>query len=94
VRILYNQLSYFYLENEQSEAAEQAALTAIEQGRALKLKAPFNQEFERELAYSYTTAGEIYQSSGDLAMALNYYQLSRDISLRNYAADQKITHRQ
>jgi len=87
VRILYNQLSYFYLENEQSNDAHKAALTAIEQGRALKLKAPFNQEFERELAYSYTTAGEIYQLLGDLQMALKYYQLSREISVRNYATD-------
>lgn len=87
VRILYNQLSYFYLEDQQTQAAQQAALTAIEKGRALKLKAPFNQEYERELAYSYTTAGEIYQKSGDLQTALKYYQLSREISVRNYAAD-------
>ncbi|KAA3645726.1 MAG: hypothetical protein DWP95_03965 [Proteobacteria bacterium] len=87
VRILYNQLSYFYMENEQIEAAQQAALTAIEKGRALKIKAPFNQEFERELAYSYTTAGEIYQTLGDLQIALNYYQLGREISVRNFAAD-------
>lgn len=87
VRILYNQLSYFYMENEQIEAAQQAALTAIEKGRALKIKAPFNQEFERELAYSYTTAGEIHQTLGDLQIALNYYQLGREISVRNYDAD-------
>jgi|GEM_PF-1159350 len=88
VRILFNQLSYFYLEDQQTEAAQQAALTAIEKGQALKLKAPFNQEYERELAYSYTTAGEIYQSLDDLQTALKYYQLSREISVRNYAADQ------
>ncbi|MCX7543852.1 serine/threonine-protein kinase [Marinicella gelatinilytica] len=88
VRILYNQLSYFYMENQQIEAAQQAALTAIEKGRALKIKAPFNQEFERELAYSYTTAGEIYQTLGDLQTALKYYKLGREISVRNFAADQ------
>lgn len=87
LRILLNQLSYFYLENNQTEVAQKAALTAIEKGQALKLKAPFNQEFERELAYSYSTAGEIYQTLGDLQAALNYYQLSRDISVRNFAAD-------
>ena len=87
VRILYNQLSYFYLEDLQTQAAQQAALSAIEQGQSLKLKAPFNKEYERELAYSYSTAGEIYQSLGDIKTALKYYQLSREISIRNYAAD-------
>jgi serine/threonine protein kinase len=89
VRILYNQLSYFYLENKQPNAAQKAALIAIDQGRALKLKAPFNQEFERELAYSYSTAGEIYQSNDNLDEALDYYQLSREISIRNYEADKQ-----
>ncbi|GAA4821745.1 hypothetical protein GCM10011365_19100 [Marinicella pacifica] len=87
VRILYNQLSYFYLEDQQIDAARQAAVKAIELGRALKLKAPFNQEYERELAFSFTTAGEIYQSLDDVQTALNYYQSGREISVRNYAAD-------
>ncbi|MCB1582503.1 MAG: protein kinase [Xanthomonadales bacterium] len=86
-RILHNQLAFFYLESQQLEPAKSAALKAIELGNALKLKAPFNQEFEREQAYSFSTAGEIYQQQGYLDGALNYYQQGLAISKRNYEKD-------
>lgn len=89
VRVLYSQLSFFYLEDQQIDAAKQAILKSIEKGLELKLKAPFNQDFERELAYSYSTAGEIVQSQGDLNQALHYYELSREISIKNHLADKK-----
>ncbi len=86
-RILHNQLAYFYLENEQLQNAKTAVLLAIDLGETLTAKAPFNQEFEREQAYSYSTAGEIYQTEGELDSALRYYQLSLDVSQRNYDKD-------
>lgn len=86
-RILHNQLAFFYLENQQVEQAKTAILTAIELGDALKLKAPFNQEFEREQAYSFSTAGEIYQTQDNLDNALNYYLQGLAISKRNYDKD-------
>ncbi|WP_223786911.1 serine/threonine-protein kinase [Marinicella meishanensis] len=86
-RILYNQLGFFYLEDQQLEPAQQAVLQAIELGDALKLKAPFNQEYEREHAYSYGTAGEISQQLGDLDAALRYYQFTLATTQELYAAD-------
>lgn len=86
-RILYNQLAYFYLESDNNEAAKKAALKAIELGRQLTIKAPFNQDFEREQAYSYSTAGEVFQSEGDLTSALLYFQQGLEISQNNHLKD-------
>ncbi len=86
-RILHNQLAFFYLEAEQLDPAKQAVQKAVELGDALKLKAPFNQEFEREHAYSFSTAGEIFQQENDLGSALNYFQQGLAISRRNQAKD-------
>ncbi len=88
-RILLNQLAFFYLESKQIEQAKAAALRAVELGDGLKLKAPFNQEYEREQAYSFSTVGEIYQQQGDLDSALNYYQQGLAISKHNYEKDPK-----
>lgn len=86
-RILHNQLAYLYLEAGDPTSAKAAALTAIELGNALKLKAPFNQEFEREQAYSFSTAGEVHQQLGDLDSALHFYQQGLAISKRNHEKD-------
>ncbi len=88
-RILHNQLAYFYLENKQPKQAKTAVLQAIEMGDVLKTKAPFNQEYEREQAFSYSTAGEIYQAEETLELALQYYQLGLEISQRNFQKDPK-----
>jgi serine/threonine protein kinase len=88
-RILHNQLAYFYLENGQTNEAQKAVLLAVNLGEALKTKAPFNQEFEREQAYSFSTAGEVYQLQGETEKALEYYQSGLKISQRNYAKDQQ-----
>ncbi len=86
-RILHNQLAFFQLETGHLEAAKTAAITAIELGNALKLKAPFNQEFEREQAYSFSTAGEVHQQLGDLESALHFYQQGLAISKHNHEKD-------
>ncbi len=86
-RILFNQMAFFHLEAGDKEAAKKAVLTAIKLGNNLTLKAPFNQEFEREQAYSYSTAGEVFQSEGDLIVALMYFQQGLDISQKNYEKD-------
>lgn len=86
-RILHNQLGFFYLEAQQLEPAKQAVLKAIELGDDLKLKAPFNQEFEREHAYSYGTAGELFQQLGELDEALRYYQITLATTEQLYASD-------
>lgn len=86
-RILHNQLAFFYLEDQQLEKAKLTALRAIELGNALKLKAPFNQEYEREQAYSFSTAGEIFQRKDEYRNALEYYQKGLTISKRNYTED-------
>ncbi len=87
LRILHNQLAYFYMETDEIDRAKTAVLKAIELGDNLKLKAPFNQEFEREQAYSFSTAGEIFQTQGQTEQALTFYQQGLAISKRNYEQD-------
>ena len=87
LRILHNQLAYFLLEAGQVEAAREAALVAVDLGAELKLKAPEHREFDREQSFSFSTAGEIYQSQGDLEQALNYYLKGLVISKRNHQDD-------
>ncbi len=88
IRILNNQLAYFFLENGQIEEAKTTVLRAVELGEQLKLKAPFNQQYQREHAYSLTTAGEVLQQQGQLEQALSYYQQSLAITEFNYTQDQ------
>ncbi len=87
LRILYNQMAYFYLEAGQQEAAMEVVTQAISLGKELRLKAPFNQEYQREHAFSLSTAGEIHQDQGDLKTALQFYQQSMQITEANHAKD-------
>ncbi|MCX7553220.1 serine/threonine-protein kinase [Marinicella sp. S1101] len=87
LRILYNQLGFFYLSAEHQDAAKAAVMEAIRLGDDLKLKAPFNLEYAREHAYSHTTAGEIQQAEGDLAQALEHFQFSLLVSQNNHQQD-------
>ena len=87
LRILHNQLAYFYMEASELDLAKSAVIKAIELGDDLKLKAPFNQEFEREQAYSFSTAGEILQNQQQLEQALKFYQQGLAISKRNFEQD-------
>ncbi len=87
LRILHNQLAYFFLENGQIEEAKTIVLRAIELGEQLKLKAPFNQQYQREHVFSLTTAGEVLQQQGQLSQALTYFQQSLNFSEATYAKD-------
>ncbi|MFC3195070.1 protein kinase [Marinicella sediminis] len=87
LRILFNQLAFFYLEDEQLKAAEQVIKQAIELGEELQLKAPFNQEYSREQAYSYSTAGEIYQQLNQPVQALELLTRSMNMSATNLNND-------
>jgi tetratricopeptide (TPR) repeat protein/tRNA A-37 threonylcarbamoyl transferase component Bud32 len=87
LRILYNQLAYFYLEDHQFSEARDVVSQAIALGEELQLKAPFNQEFRREQAYSYGTAGEVFQQLGQPEQALTYLTRSMDMSASNLQND-------
>lgn len=87
LRILYNQLAFFYLEEQRHEAAMQVISTTIELGDQLQFKVPFNQEYSREQAYSYSTAGEVYQQLDQPQQALKYLALSMKMSETNLRID-------
>ena len=87
LRILNNQLAFFYLEEQRPEDAMQVINSAIELGEQLQIKAPFNQEYSREQAYSYSTAGEVHQLLKQPEQALEYLTRSMRMSESNLSND-------
>lgn len=88
LRILHNQLSFFLIEDDNYVEALSVAQKAIEYGLQLQLKAPFNQKYQRELSYSYSTIGEAYQHQNDFVKALEYFEKGLEISRENYNIEQ------
>ncbi len=86
-RILLNQLAYIHIEANRGDLASDAAKQAIEAGRALQLRAPENREYQRELAYSFTMAGELEELNQRHPNALAHYRNAREISARLVQAD-------
>ena len=73
-------MGYFLLEGQQYKEAEPYVELAINKGVELQSKAPNNLEYQRELAVSLSTAGEVKQQLGNNESALNFYQQSLSIS--------------
>jgi serine/threonine protein kinase len=86
-RILLNQQSFIQMDLGLVSSAQDSVDQAIEVGSRLALMAPQNGEYQRELAYSFTTGGEIAELQGDLDKALAFYQQSLEISRRIAQAD-------
>lgn len=86
LRILLNQLGYFLLESQRFQKALPYVELAVKQGLILQSKAPKNLEYQRELAVSYSTAGEVLQQLNAHGDALNYYQKS--LSITEFLASQ------
>lgn len=84
---LYNQLSYFYLETCEINKAKQIIDQAILIGEKLQQKAPKNLDYQRELAYSYTTAGQLAEKQNDLPLSLNFYNKSLKFTQLMYQMD-------
>jgi len=84
---LLNQLSYFYLESNDSDNAKKVIDKAIIIGNTLQQKAPKNLDYQRELAYSYTTAGQLAEQQKDLSMALSFFNQSLKFTQLMYQND-------
>lgn len=87
IRILHNQLGFFYLEDGQTELAIETVNKAVEYGLNLESQAPLNKEYKRELSYSYSTLGEIYQQIDDKPNALSLMEKGLEISRKSYQQD-------
>jgi tetratricopeptide (TPR) repeat protein len=87
IRILYNQIGFLYLEQGENLKAIDALYKALQFGLELKIKAPFNQKFQRELSYSYSTIGEAYKINKQPQKALINFEkglkISREIYQKN-----------
>jgi len=77
---LLNQLNYFYLENLQTQKAQDTVLKAINIGESLQQQAPKNLEYLRELAYAYSMAGKLNELDQKLNISLENYQKSLNIT--------------
>ncbi|TGD72654.1 serine/threonine-protein kinase [Mangrovimicrobium sediminis] len=86
-RILLNQQAYMLTQLGDYAGADAAMVTAIETGERLQAMAPQNREYQRELAYSFTTGGETAERRGDDATALQRYRRGLAISREIAAAD-------
>ena len=87
IRILHNQLSFFYLEDGKHTEGLETAKKALEYGLNLESQAPLNKEYKRELSYTYSTLGEIYQQLQDSQNALLSMEKGLQISRENYQRD-------
>lgn len=87
LRVIINQLAFLLTQNGQIDEAARVTDRAIDIGNQLRLMAPQNLEYERELAYSFTTRGEIAELQGDLDEAQASYAASVAISRRLAAED-------
>jgi len=87
LRILYGQLAYLELEDADLESAAESIHAAIQLGEELSIKAPFNQEYRREHAVSFTTAGSIQQSLKREDAALSYFERGLEVSETLYRQD-------
>jgi len=88
IRILYNQIGFFYLEKNDLNLAKSSIEEAISRGINLGLIAPLNQEFKRELSYSYSTATEIYLNLGQTQQAKSSVKKSLEFSKDAHTEDQ------
>ncbi|MEJ8568679.1 serine/threonine-protein kinase [Elongatibacter sediminis] len=79
-RILLNQQAFLMLRTGRTRSADEAITEAIATGERLQILTPENRKYQRELAYSYTTAGEAAEQQGDLEAALGFYQRSLELS--------------
>ena len=83
-RIVLNQQAFILIQENQVDAAAVALEKAVALGQQLQAQAPLNREYQREFAYSLTTAGEAAERLDQLDQALAYYRqalaISRDIA--------------
>ncbi len=86
-RILLNQQAFFMLEHNQLSAADAALQRALKIGQQLQLMAPQNREYQRELAYTYTSLGELAETRQQDELALGHYLSGLAISRSIHQAD-------
>lgn len=86
-RILLNQQAFFMLEREALQDAATSLQRALQLGQQLQLMAPQNRDYQRELAYTHTSLGELAEIRQQDELALSHYQSSLAISRNLYQAD-------
>ncbi|MCX7554247.1 serine/threonine-protein kinase [Marinicella sp. S1101] len=80
-QLILNQLAYVFLLDQQPAQAEQTSKNAIDLGVKLSNRLPENKRVSRELAYSWSTLGDLMLEQEQLSAATEAFKQSLQISI-------------